>query len=223
MALKSPNPWLAGLLTLVFLLAGLNGGPVQQVDAYIIATTKEARASWPGLSPLAATITALGGAAVTLTVAGLATLYLLFKRQWPSALILLVTVLGERALVDWLKEEVAKPRPLDGALFVGSQAYPSGHAANSMTAFLAVALLAVPQAHRAKAAIAAILLSLLVGLTRVLLGVHWPSDVVGGWALGLLTVALALAVARRSGALRLETKHEVVGRHGNAASQNETS
>ena len=69
--------------------------------------------------------------------------------------------------------------------------------------------------------IAAILISFTIGLTRVFLGVHWPSDVVGGWALGLATVLLAVAAGRSVGALPLETEHEVVGRHGNAADQNE--
>jgi undecaprenyl-diphosphatase len=50
--------------------------------------------------------------------------------------------------------------------------------------------------HRA-AALGAILLSVLIGTSRVMLGVHWPSDVVGGWAFGLLWVLLTLRLAER--------------------------
>jgi len=50
--------------------------------------------------------------------------------------------------------------------------------------------------HR-EAAIGAVLLSLLIGTSRVMLGVHWPSDVAGGWAFGLLWVLLTLRLAER--------------------------
>lgn len=213
------RPWLIVLMMATTVLAGFAGGPDHELDRAIIAGLSEFRAGAPGLSSAAAMITTLGGAAVTLSIAGIAALYLLLKRHLRLALILVLTVLVERALVDWLKDEVARVRPSGGELFASSLAYPSGHAANSMTAFLAVALLAVPPVHRGSVAVVAIALSLLIGLTRILLGIHWPSDVFGGWALGIVVVAAAIAVARRSGALRLEPDHEVVGRHGDAGNE----
>jgi undecaprenyl-diphosphatase len=47
------------------------------------------------------------------------------------------------------------------------------------------------------AAAAAVVLSLLIGTSRVMLGVHWPSDVIGGWAFGMLWVLLTLRPAER--------------------------
>jgi undecaprenyl-diphosphatase len=61
---------------------------------------------------------------------------------------------------------------------------------------LALALTAGTRWHRVAAG-AAILLSLLIGASRVMLGVHWPSDVIGGWAFGLLWVFLTLRLSER--------------------------
>jgi undecaprenyl-diphosphatase len=61
---------------------------------------------------------------------------------------------------------------------------------------MALTLKAGTRWHRAAAA-GAFLLSLLIGLSRVMLGVHWPSDVVGGWSFGLLWVLLTLRIAQR--------------------------
>jgi undecaprenyl-diphosphatase len=71
-----------------------------------------------------------------------------------------------------------------------------------MAVLLAIALIAVPRAHRVPAVVMAVLASLLVGSTRPYLGVHWPSDVIGGWSLGAAIAILAATIAdsRRSAA-----------------------
>lgn len=108
-----------------------------------------------------------------------------------------VTMLG-RVFSELQKYEVARVRPsLEPHLvIVNSQSFPSGHASSSMIFYLTMALVL---AHRGPwrrwAAAGAILLSLLIGTSRVMLGVHWPSDVVGGWVFGLLWVLLTLRVA----------------------------
>ena len=209
-------------MPLLFMLAWLVGGPGNEVDVAIMGRMAELRASLPGSTAFAALATTLGGAALLLPVAALAALLLLVRRQPALALTLTLTVLGERLLVDGLKALLGRSRPTGGELLVESMAFPSGHAANSMTVYLAIAIFAAPEAHRRLAMIAAVLLSLLIGLTRIFLGVHWPSDVIGGWALGLIAVGLASSIARRSGALPVEPKHEVVGRHGDAARDEET-
>ncbi len=213
----------AALLILLFLLAGLAGGSSHSVDLAIMRDMAEARAGAPLLVQVAEWWTMLGGAAFTIPLAALMAAFLLIRRQSSRALILVAMVLGERALVHALKEWVGRPRPLDGEYSIGSMAFPSGHAANSMTVYLAIAILAAPAVHRRPLVIGAILLSFTIGLTRVFLGVHWLSDIIGGWALGLATVLLAIAVARRSAVLPLATKHEVVGWHGDAARENEAS
>lgn len=214
---------MAALLMLLFLLAAALGGPEAGADTNVARFIAEIRPHAPRMVQAAAAITMLGSAAFTLPLAAIAALFLLWRRRVAAAAILIISVLGVRLLTDSLKGIVARPRPPGGEMIVDSFAYPSGHAANGMVTFLLVGILAVPAAHRRQAIAGAILLSLLIGITRIVLGVHWASDVAGGWALGLAAAALAMAVAEKSTALHLEPQHEIIGRHGDAAGKDEAA
>lgn len=206
------RPMLAASLALLLIVAALAGGPANGLEAALMEQVAAARANSPQIARIAAILTQFGGAPVTLGAAAAASLWLLLQRAPGRAFLLAGTVVVERLLVDGLKAWIGRPRPpLD--MLPHSLAFPSGHSANSMTAFVAIALLACPPAWRRAALITALIATFVVGLTRIALGVHWPSDVVGGWALGLLAVTAALIVGRRSGVLSLEAQHDIVGRH----------
>ena len=83
------------------------------------------------------------------------------------------------------------------AKFANSGSYPSGHAANSMILLLSLAIIAAPREQRWWAVPAALAGTFLVGISRPMLGVHWPSDVVGGWVFGAAWVMVMLALAER--------------------------
>ena len=115
-----------------------------------------------------------------------------------TALTLAAVTLVGRGVNSLVKLDVARPRPdLQPHLMVEhTNSFPSGHSAGSMIFFLTLALLLTHRGPwRRWAAAGAILVSVLVGLSRVMLGVHWPSDVVGGWAFGALWVLVTLRMA----------------------------
>lgn len=221
--IRISGPYFLAAAALAFLLAGLFGGGVNAFDLAIVDRAAAIRVAAPPFTEFVRNFTELGGGRFTLGLTAIAAVSLLLRRLPGSAILLAVTVIAERNLVDLLKDLTNRPRPPLDLLPVMPQslAYPSGHAANSMTAFLAVALLAFPPSYRWAASVAALILSLGVGLSRIWLGVHWPSDVIGGWAFGLFAVGLAIAVGQWSGALRLEPKHDVIGGHAAAASEDE--
>ena len=214
------RPIFAAFLALIFVLSALTGGPASGLEAAIMEQMAAVRAELPQLTRSAAVLTQLGSAPATLGTAVAASLWLLLRRAPGRAFLLATTVVTERLLVDGLKEWIGRARPhLD--VLPNSLAFPSGHSANSMTAFLATALFVCPRAYRPFAMASALTLALIVGLTRIVLGVHWPSDVIGGWTLGLLAVTAALIVGQRSGVLSLEAQHDIVGRHRLAPGEDE--
>jgi len=154
----------------------------------------------PALRVIARLFTALGEPTV-LVGAGLAVAaWLWWDGRGRFALTLLLVILIGRALSEAEKYSIARVRPdiEPHLVIVKTSSFPSGHAASSMIFYLTLAIALAGQTRWARpAAAAAVLLSLLIGLSRVMLGVHWPSDVVGGWAFGMLWVLVALRPAER--------------------------
>jgi len=154
----------------------------------------------PVLLAIARMLTALGEPTVLIAAGFIAAGSLWWHRRRRLALGLLLVVLIGRGLSEAQKYWIARVRPdLEPHLVVvKTSSFPSGHATSSMIFYLtlAVALTAGMRWHRFAVA-GAILLSLLIGTSRVMLGVHWPSDVVGGWAFGMLWVLLTLRPAER--------------------------
>ncbi|HEU5482496.1 MAG TPA: phosphatase PAP2 family protein [Sphingomicrobium sp.] len=181
------------LLWLAMLMVG--AGPV---DGRLLAAFYAGdRAAIAGV---ASVLTFFGDGPTLILIAVAAAAWMLWRGLPRHGLaIIAVTLLG-RSLVDLQKYGIGRLRPeeLDHLVPVSSASFPSAHAANSMIVYLTIALVLTAGLPRSRlAAGGAIALSLLVGLSRVILGVHYPSDVVGGWAFGLLWVLLALPLAER--------------------------
>jgi undecaprenyl-diphosphatase len=190
-------PLLVGLV-LVWLAMLLVGG--SGVDQAILRGAHVSEQPW--LAPVNL-FTSFGDWQLLVGATFLAAGWLLYRRRLRLAAFLLASTLLGRALVGVQKLALGRVRPEQDNPFVvvDSFAFPSDHAANSMIVCLLLVLLLVGNPRRRTlAAVAAVLVSLLIGISRVLLGVHWPSDVVGGWAFGLLWVLSSVRLWR-SGAL----------------------
>lgn len=152
-------------------------------------------------------VTSLGGTAVLVMVTCAAVGYLLLARRWGAAILVTVSVVGGTLISSGLKAMFGRPRPdlVPHAVEVTSASFPSGHAMLAMITYLTLgAVLAeVQDRHRYKVYILtwALVLSVLVGITRVYLGVHWPTDVLAGWCIGaawaLLCGMIALWLQKR--------------------------
>ncbi|HEY9235433.1 MULTISPECIES: phosphatase PAP2 family protein [Phenylobacterium] len=151
-------------------------------------------------------ITALGGFTVLTIVTVAATLLLIFKRRRLEALVFAGTVLLAQFSNSFLKAFYERPRPelVTHGSYVYTHSFPSGHAAMAAVVFLVLATVfaSVETRRRTKALIygLAVAMVVAVGLSRIYLGVHWPTDVLGGWCLGTswaIAAWIVLAFARR--------------------------
>jgi len=154
----------------------------------------------PALLAVARFFTALGEPTVLIGAGVVVAAWLFWRghRHLPWVLIAIVAI--GRALSELQKYWIGRVRPdvEPHLVVVKTSSFPSGHATSSMIFYLTVAMtLTVGTRWHRPAVAAAVALSLLIGLSRVMLGVHWPSDVVGGWAFGLLWVLLTLRIAQR--------------------------
>jgi undecaprenyl-diphosphatase len=151
------------------------------------------------LTDAAKVFTQLGSTAVLVPLTAIACAALAWRRLWTELVVLAVAVTLILIAVPVAKEIVDRPRPAGGLVEVEGSSYPSGHAAHSVFyAWLAltVAIRARPGWRYGSALIGAgLVLTALIGLSRVYLGVHYLSDVNGGWALGVLAFAVCATVA----------------------------
>lgn len=154
----------------------------------------------PARVAVARGLTALGEPTVLISAGIACALWLWYAGHRHLPFVLLAITLIGRGLSELQKYWIARARPdIDPHLVVvKTSSFPSGHATSSMIFYLTIALaLTAGKSWHRFAVAGAVLLSLLIGASRVMLGVHWPSDVVGGWAFGILWVLLTLRLAER--------------------------
>lgn len=132
----------------------------------------------------------LGSTAVLTVLTAAAVAYLLLAGKDRTALVVLLSIGSGQILSTALKLFFERPRPdlVPHATVVYTSSFPSGHSTMSAIVYLTLgALLARVEARRRERVFLVVLgalLTFLVGTSRVYLGVHWPTDVLGGWTIG---------------------------------------
>lgn len=152
-----------------------------------------------GLTGVAKVLAVLGGTISMTLLAAMACAFSVWRRQWDAAVLVAATAVGAGVLVVLGKYLVGRDRPpMAGRLSSETtHSYPSGHSLGSFAVIGIVMIVALPYlrgvARRVLPMVVAVLVAA-VGLSRIYLGVHWPTDVLAGWILGGLWLVLCLTV-----------------------------
>jgi len=197
-----------GVLLFVYLTGQVIEGSTKGLDeAILLALRQPSDLSTPigpgWLTHAVKDITSLGGTTVLTMMTVLVTIYLLLDRRRAIAIFVLASVLSGWALSAMLKLSVARPRPdiVPHLVEVNDLSFPSGHAMVSAVTYLTLAaLISGTRRYRSTRIFiiaAGILLTLMIGTSRIYLGVHYPTDVLGGWCAGATWALGCWLVARR--------------------------
>jgi undecaprenyl-diphosphatase len=179
----------------------VNSGRLSAMDLDVATWVAGSMPSWAEW--IARPFTWLGGAVGVTVVVAAATIWLLARRARVEAALLVVVAVGIQILVFSAKHGYARPRPDLGSAIPlpSSYSFPSGHAATGVAVFgllgLLAATLARTRAQRVAAVAAGFALGGLIGASRVVLGVHYVTDVLAGAFLGLAWLSTCLLVVSR--------------------------
>src|SRR6202043_1941361 len=180
----------AFVFALLLVLVRLQWSPLESVDHGAAARLNSLVASHAAVVSIVKAVTWLCSGGVLWTLIGIAVVVLAIRRRWRLAIYLLVTGAGELTLDPVLKDLVGRLRPVVAhpVAYGTGDSFPSGHALGSIVCYGALFLVFLPVTRGIwRRVFTAVIVTLIaaIGISRLLLGVHYLSDVLGAWALGI--------------------------------------
>ncbi len=199
MTAKPPTlPLIAGLSLLLLIGLALGYPHLTQFDQGIMALVQEHRSA--AAEDVVVMVTRLGDFRTQIIIAPALIIVLLALQQWRHAAFALATTLGAALGNTLVKALAARARPDVLLEPLTSYSMPSGHSSGSFAIFMVLAVLAgCGQAPRWRLTwlLIGCLPALAIALSRLYLGVHWPTDIIAGAALALFTCTASLALIQR--------------------------
>ena len=188
---------LAGLYFFLRFASHVTSGATQAFDDSVLQWLSEQRS--PTLDHIMLEITFLGTGTVVMMAVAISAMFLWLSNHKYSAILLLVSTFGGILLNNLLKAGFSRPRPqiVEWGTTAISSSFPSGHAMSAAVVYGTVAYLAGRlqrrHLHRVATLVLTLILILLISVSRLYLGVHYPSDVIAGVIIGLAWAGFCMA------------------------------
>jgi undecaprenyl-diphosphatase len=199
---------IGGIWVLAMLADGVADGRTQKLDLAIMMALREDKNADNPIGPpwveeMMRDFTSLAGTGILVLVVASVSIFYLIQGNYKQMFVLLVAVIGAFLLSYFFKGLFDRPRPefIPPGHYVYSPSFPSGHALLAAATYLTLGgiLVQLLPSYRTKTFVQLLagFIVFLVGFSRVYLGVHWPTDVLAGWVLGLLWAILWGLIVRR--------------------------
>jgi undecaprenyl-diphosphatase len=204
---------LLGACGFIAIATAVNAGRTLRFDEQLLRAPRDASDPTKTLGPpwleeVARDLTAVGGIAALSLVTAAVSGYLLISGKHGALALLLAATLGGLLLSTVLKERFDRPRPavVPHKSQVMTSSFPSGHSLNAAVVYLTLGSMLAGLSRELRLKLyffgVAVLLTFLVGVSRVYMGVHYPTDVLAGWCAGMawaLSCGLVASRLRRRG------------------------
>lgn len=149
---------------------------------------------------IALAVSLIGGTVVMLFLGLAVGVGFLLKKKWRRGAIMVVAVLSTSVAASLMKQIFMRVRPRDALMVLTDPSFPSGHASLAAAFFVALAYVLVPKidsmVKRELFIVFCVLAVIAIGVSRVVLNVHWASDVIAGWALGTFLATASVLFIR---------------------------
>lgn len=164
----------------------------------------------PLILKLAYVISNIGSVYSMLAIGTTISLWFAYRSRWRSTAIMLFATYGTAIVSGFLKSTFMSPRPINSLIHLADPSFPSSHASMASAVAFATIYLFAPRFHswikREVFIVCIAILALFIGISRLILNVHWFSDVLAGWALGLFVASSTVLFIKYMSELLIKKK-----------------